>query len=444
MKIVTLTKKNKILKGEIRLPASKSISNRALIIKHLSRDQQKLINLSTSDDTQLMIQLLDKISNKQSSEQHTELNCKNAGTVIRFLTALLAITPGNWILTGSERMKERPLGILVDALIQLGAEINYLEKAGYPSIQIKGKPLKGAKIEIDGSVSSQFISALLLIAPKLEDGLHLSITSKISSLPYVKMTLKILKHFGINYTNKGNEIHIHQQDYECREFFIEPDWSAAGYWYEMVALADEADIVLKELYLNYPLTQNLKSGFKQDRQSLQGDAILPEIYKSFAVETKIVDQGIRLTKKGKSVSDFEFDFTNYPDLAQSVIVTCAALGINGTFIGLESLRIKETDRLKALQTELKKLGYRAKAVRNSSEGLHTENFEIRGWEPGEIKNLKSKIIDPSGDHRMAMAFAPLVCTNNCIQISNPQVVTKSYPDFWKDLNRLGLLSSFSK
>lgn len=436
MKIVTLTKENKILKGEISLPTSKSISNRALIIKHLSFDQQQLFNLSKSDDTQLMTKLLDLISNKQSTVQPIELNCHNAGTVIRFLTALTASTQGNWILTGSDRMKERPIGILVDALNQLGAEINYLEKEGYPPIEVKGKTLIGGSIKIDGSISSQFISALLLIALKLENGLHLTLTNKISSQPYIEMTLKMLKYFGINFKFAGNEIYIQQQNYKATEFLIEPDWSAAAYWYEMVALADEADIILRDLHYENLSTGALKPRITEVQSSLQGDAILPEIYKSFAVKTEILENGIRLTKKGKPVSEFEFDFTNYPDLAQSVVVTCAALGINGTFIGLESLRIKETDRLNALQAELQKLGYRTGIV-GSSE------FEVRSCKADSIENQKSKIVNTFDDHRMAMAFAPLSMIFNSIQIENPQVVSKSYPDFWEDLNRLGMITSFS-
>ncbi len=416
MEIVTLTKKNKILKGEISLPASKSISNRALIIKHLSHNQQQLNNLSKSDDTQLMIQLLDIISNKQSLVQPTELNCQNAGTVIRFLTAILAITTKNWILTGTDRMKERPIGILVETLSQLGAEINYLEKKGFPPLEIKGKVLKGGPIKIDGSVSSQFISALLLIAPKIENGLRLTLTNKISSRPYVEMTLNLLKHFGINYTFEGNEIFIQQQDYKAGEIKIETDWSAAAYWYEMVAFTKEVDVILKGLH----------------KESLQGDSVLAEIYKNFGVKTEFLSEGIKLTKSTRLVKQFDFDFTNYPDLAQPVIVTCAALGINGTFTGLESLRIKETDRLNALQAELKKLGFKTELVRGSE-------FRVRSFMPGKIKNQKSKIVNTFDDHRMAMAFAPLAMIFDILQIENPQVVSKSYPEFWESLQKFGFL-----
>lgn len=437
MKIVTLTKKNTILKGEIDLPASKSISNRALIINHLIEGQLQLQNLSGADDTQLMIKLLETISNTKSSKFPTTLNCENAGTVLRFLTALLAITPGNWIITGSERMKERPIGILVDTLVELGAEINYLGKAGFPPLEVKGKRLQGGNINIDGSISSQFISALLLIAPYLENGLFLTLTNKIGSRPYIEMTLGILNYFGINYTFEGNKIHVQQQDYKAKELRIESDWSAAAFWYEMVAFADEADIVLKDLYPKYPSTLTLNSSLTENRYSLQGDAILPEIYKSFAVKTEFLDHGIRLTKKGKSVSEIKLDFTNYPDLAQSVIVTCAGLGIKGAFTGLKSLRLKETDRLKALQIELQKWGIKTNIIRSSG-------FEVRSYIPDSIKNQKSKIVHTYGDHRMAMAFAPLAMVFEHVQIEDPDVVSKSYPNFWRDLNKVDILTSFCK
>ena len=439
MKIVTLTKKNKILKGEINLPASKSISNRALIINYLTQNQIQLHNLSISDDTQLMIRLLDIVTKSQSPEFPVELNCKNAGTVLRFVTALLANTPGNRILTGTDRMKDRPIGILVDALLQLGADINYLDKNEFPPLEIKGKSLSGGKIKIDGSVSSQFISALLLIAPVLEKGLQLTLTNKISSRPYIEMTLGLLNHFGINYTFEGNEIKILHQNFAANDLLIEPDWSAAAYWYEMAAFAEEADILLKDFNLS---TLTLKSGLRErtglkenglteSHKSLQGDSILPELYQVFGVNTEILDQGIRLTKKGKPVSQFDFDFTNHPDLAQSVIVTCAGLGIKGTFTGLETLRIKETNRLEALKSELDKLGVECRVI--SSSG-----FQVSGY-----ATHHSPIINTYKDHRMAMAFAPLVMILASIQIENPQVVSKSYPGFWNDLIKVKVDTSFS-
>ncbi len=448
MEVVALTKKNKILKGEINLPASKSICNRALIINYLTNNQLEIHNISQADDTQLLTRLLSIISTTKSSDITTELDCENAGTVIRFLTALLVNKSGDWILTGSDRMKDRPIGILVESLVQLGAEINYLGKIGFPPLQIKGKSIAGGNIKIDGSVSSQFISALLLIAPKLKNGLHLSLSNKISSRPYIEMTLDLLKYFGINYTFNGNEIHIKEQQFKGRELFVEPDWSAAAYWYEMVAFADEADVLLKNLCPGDTLNPTLKSGLTKYNKSIQGDSILSEIYQSFGVNTEITEQGIRLTKKDKPVSQFEFDFTSHPDLAQSIIVTCAALGIKGTFTGLESLRIKETDRLQALQTQLQKLGFKTEIVQSSSEGMPTEKFEVQSYKPDLIKNSQSipiamRIVETFQDHRMAMAFAPLVIIFDDIQIENPAVVSKSYPEYWGDLNKVKIHTSFN-
>jgi len=439
MKIVTLANKNKILKGEINLPASKSISNRALIINHLTQGKLQFRNLSKSDDTQLMISLLAEITTiSQSNEYPKELHCENAGTVLRFLTALLANSPGNWILTGSGRMKERPVGILVRALIQLGAEINYLENDGFPPLQITGKQLKGGNIKIDGSVSSQFVSALLLIAPVLEEGLQLTLTGKISSGPYIEMTLGLLKHYGINFTLKGNKINIGRQNFAANDLLIEPDWSAAAYWYEMAAFADEADIILKDLKFTSSSAPTLKSGHTESCKNLQGDSILPELYQLFGVNTEILDLGIRLTKRGRPVSYFEFDFTDHPDLAQPVIVTCAALGIKGTFTGLESLKIKETDRLNALALELEKSGVKCFVTSDS-------RFQISGSVSNKlnITNQISQIINTYGDHRMAMAFAPLAMILDSIQIENPGVVSKSYPGFWNDLHKVNINLSFS-
>ena len=328
MNQITIQKTNSILEGEILLPASKSISNRALIINYLSGKKLRLNNLSQADDTQLMIVLLKIIEENKGSYLPTTIDCRDAGTTLRFITALLALTPGKWLITGSDRMKDRPIGILVESLKKLGANIEYQGKDGFPPLLIKGKKLKGRELEIDGSVSSQFISALLLIAPSVPGGLCLKLKGKISSLPYIEMTLNLLNQFGISTAFIDNTITIEQQDYKSGELTIEADWTSASYWYEMVALASEANLFLKGL----------------NKESLQGDAILPEIFNHFGVQTEFLGDGIKLTKTKKIVSDFTFDFTDYPDLAQTVIVTCAGLNIPGKFTGLESLRIKETDR----------------------------------------------------------------------------------------------------
>jgi 3-phosphoshikimate 1-carboxyvinyltransferase len=412
--LITINTKSKILKGEIILPASKSISNRALIIQYLSGNKLKLHNLSDADDTQLMIHLLNKIDKGKGSSIPISIDCGNAGTTFRFLTALLAITPGKWQIAGSDRMKERPVGILVESLKKLDANIEYQGKIGYPPLLIQGLELRGGKIEIDGSVSSQFISALLLIGPSISHRIVIKIKGKISSLPYIEMTLKLLNKFGISTTFDENVITVGQQDYSPGELIIESDWTSASYWYEMAAFASEVNLLLIGL----------------QKESLQGDGILPEIFNHFGVETEFLAEGIKLTKSSKIVSEFKFDFTPCPDLAQAVIVTCAGLKIPGKFTGLESLRIKETERITALQSELNKLGYKIDMAGNSELKIRISESKTQNPEP----------VKTYGDHRMAMAFAPLALILGSVQIENPEVVSKSYPGFWEDLKETGTFS----
>jgi 3-phosphoshikimate 1-carboxyvinyltransferase len=400
------------LVGEIHLPASKSLSNRALIINHLCGKRIKINNLSNADDTALMVHLLTKIEECKGSIEPVLIDCYNAGTVARFLTALLAITPRKWIITGSDRMKERPIGILAESLIKLGANIQYQEINGFLPLLIEGTTLEGRVLEINGNVSSQFITALLLIAPTILNGLNLRINGKISSFPYIEMTIKLLNSFGIATSLADNTIRIGQQDYSRGEFNVEPDWTSASYWYEMAALASEVNLSLIGL----------------SKASLQGDSILPFIFNHFGVNTEFLSDGIRLFKSGNTASEFTFDFTNYPDLAQAVIVTCAGLNIQGRFTGLESLRLKETDRLTALQNELIKLGFKIDIVGKSELKIQNSEFRTRNLEP----------IQTYGDHRMAMALAPLVYRLGSVQIENPSVVSKSYPEFWNDLKMAGL------
>ncbi len=420
MNQITIQKTNSKLEGEIFLPASKSISNRALIIHYLSGKKLRLHNLSQADDTQLMIVLLKIIEENKGAYQPTTIDCQDAGTTLRFITALLAITPGKWLITGSDRMKERPIGILAESLKKLGANIEYQGKNGFPPLLIEGKKLNGRELEIDGSVSSQFISSLLLIAPSLSGGLCLKLKHKISSLPYIEMTLKLLNQFGISTTFNVNTITVGQQDYKPGELTIETDWTSASYWYEMAVLASDVNLFLKGL----------------KKESLQGDAILSEIFNHFGVKTEFLADGIRLAKSGKVVSEFTFDFTHCPDLAQAVIITCAGLNIPGKFTGLESLRIKETDRLIALQNELHKLGFKID-IKGISE-LRTRN--LPRWQAGSKPGTQNtEPVKTYGDHRMAMAFAPLALVLGFIQIENPEVVSKSYPGFWEDLKKAGLI-----
>ena len=388
---ITLSPQTKIFKGEITLTSSKSESNRALIIQALCEGNFEIDNLSISDDTVVLQKLLN------SSEK--ELNVKLAGTVMRFLTAFLAIKKEEVFLTGEPRMKQRPIKVLVDVLIGLGAEIEYLEKEGYPPIKITGKELEGGKISIDGSVSSQYISAMLMIAPKLKNGLQLEFKGEIISKPYINMTIEMMRYFCVEANWVGNSVVVEAGKYKAKYFKIEADWSAASYWYSFVALAKEADITL------YGLRE----------ESLQGDAVVCEIYKKFGVETEFIENGIRLTKKSEfriQNSELKIDFINFPDIAQTVAVTCAALNVEAKLTGLKTLRIKETDRIIALQTELNNLGFNVEVDGDDIivNHLSQECFSLSGV---EVKTYN--------DHRMAMAFAPLALLGEII-IENENVV----------------------
>ncbi len=387
----------------IYLPTSKSESNRALILAALTHGGATLKNLSEARDTQTMQRLLasgDKI-----------LDVLDAGTTMRFLIAWAALTGKNKILTGTPRMKERPVKILVDALRSLGAKIDYLEKEGYPPVETKGFPGQMADhIRIRGDVSSQYISALLMLAPTLPLGLKITITGKTGSKPYIDMTLRLMRKFGAK-TGwiSGNEIEVKHGPYKSIGHTIEPDWSGASYWYSMLALAKEGEV-------NLP-------GLLED--SLQGDSAIARIMEPLGVRTEYTAEGIRLNKKERK-QKIEVDFSGHPDLAQTIAVVCAGTGVPGTFTGLESLRIKETDRISALQAELAKTG-----------AVLSEPVPGR-WlltPPGKMPDgpLRFATYD---DHRMAMAFAPLAMLF-AIEIESPEVVNKSYPGFWSDMEKAG-------
>ncbi|MFH1319454.1 MAG: 3-phosphoshikimate 1-carboxyvinyltransferase [Bacteroidota bacterium] len=410
-----ISKPTKELKGKITLPSSKSISNRVLIIRALCKEGFEISNLSDAEDTKVLQQLL--------TSTESVLDVGAAGTAMRFLTAYLSIKQGTWILTGSERMKERPVSILVDALRQLGAEIEYLGKEGYPPLKIKGASLSGQEVEIDGSLSSQYISALLLIAPVLPNGLSIKITSPpdnrqgiIASKPYIKMTLKIMKHFGVLCSWHDDTIMVEHGGYFTsvpneKDYIIEGDWSSASYWYAMVSLADEADLIIT----------NIK------KETIQGDAIVARIFTHFGVQTEYLDNGIRLYK-GKPVAEqFGFDFSDCPDLAQTVIVVSSVLGISGIFGGLESLRIKETDRITALKNELDKISVKVKEFNKGGIII----------KPNPKSQTPNTEFHTYNDHRMAMAFAPVAIKYGEIKIKDPGVVNKSYPRFWEDLRSVG-------
>ena len=334
-----------------------------------------------------------------------------AGTAMRFLTAFYSVKDSEHTLTGSARMKQRPIGILVDALRTLGADIQYLEKEGFPPLKIKG-PLsqKTKEVRIKGNISSQYISALLLIAPKVEQGLNLVIEGELTSKPYVEMTLAMMEQEGIKHNWKGNVITIENQSFNKVVINVEPDWSAASYWYAIAALSEDAQLFLPGL-----------NGY-----SLQGDSIITEIMANFGISSQFKDGGVYIFKEAKKIERKIFDFKECPDLAQTVIVCCAALGHEATFTGLETLKIKETDRVNALQTELLKIGVKL-IEKNQTYKLDCSGLDLN-------KRVKIATYD---DHRMAMAFAPLALVMPELEIEDHLVVEKSYPDFWKHLGIAG-------
>ncbi len=398
---LALSHPNPKLAGEIALPSSKSESNRALIIQALGGNKIQLENLSSARDTQTMIRLL-------KSDDET-LDVLDAGTTMRFLTAFCTASNRKTILTGTERMKQRPIGILVDALREIGVAISYLEKEGFPPIQIEKFEQKATKVSIRGDVSSQYISALLLIAPKLPSGLKLELLGEVGSKPYIRMTLSLMERFGVSHTWEGNLISIDNANYKAGDYRIESDWSGASYWYSLIALAK-------------PASEIRLIGLRKD--SLQGDKAIVEIGEMLGVSTEFVSDGVILRQK-ESENSFEFDFTNCPDLAQTVSAICAAKQIPAKLTGLKSLRIKETDRIDAIRNELEKFGAEIKVVGDDELHIQSPNFKV-----------ENQTVETYEDHRMAMAFAPLALLGK-IQLEEPKVVVKSYPSYWDDLEKIG-------
>ncbi len=388
--------------GNVRsLPSSKSLSNRALIINALTQHNGTLENLSSARDTQLMESLL-------HSSDHV-IDAMDAGTTMRFLTAYLSVTGRSKLLTGSARMKERPINLLVDALRKLGVTIDYKEKEGFPPIETKGFSRQLTdKIKIRGDVSSQFISALMMVAPALPQGLTIELEGKVGSWPYLTMTAELMGLFGIKPQMSGERIQIQAGNYMPAFYRVEPDWSAASYWYAFTALAATADILLPQV----------------ESFALQGDRVIVDIMKKLGVTSDFQKDGLRLTKSNPETNVLVVDFSNCPDLAQTILPVCAAKNIFGEFTGLESLRIKETDRIAALQIELAKIG--AAFVENGNQ-----------WKliPGKLPTAKP-VFKTYHDHRMAMGFAPLATLMN-LSIEAPDVVRKSYPTFWDDMKGVG-------
>lgn len=387
-------------KTSVQLPASKSICNRALILNALSYSPYEIQNLSDCDDTDVMVKALN------SNDSHFDV--KAAGTAMRFLTAFLSKVVGEWTITGTERMKNRPIRILVDALNAVGAKIEYLEKEGFPPLRIMGSALQGGEISLDGGVSSQYISALLMIAPLMEKGLTLHLQGKVISKPYIHLTLQLMKQYGVESEWVGSTIKVAPQSYRPLPYTVESDWSAASYWYEMMALSQQAEIELKGLF----------------KESLQGDAAGAKLFAQLGVATDYKAGGVVLRKNGNVCQKLIYDFVNEPDLAQTFVTTCAFMNIPFRFTGLQSLKIKETDRIEALKCELRKLGY----------VLTDTNGSILEWNGERCEPEAHPVITTYEDHRMAMAFAPAsLVRKEGIEIAHPEVVSKSYPHFWENL-----------
>jgi 3-phosphoshikimate 1-carboxyvinyltransferase len=389
---------------EAGLPASKSIANRALVIAALCGADKYLNNLSDCDDTQAVIRAL--------SSLEEEKNIGAAGTAMRFLTAYYAISSESVVMTGTQRMKNRPISILVEALKSMGADINYIEKEGFPPLQINGKKLKGGELHVQGDVSSQYLSAILMIAPYTTEGVKLVIEGDLVSRPYLQMTLSIMKDFGVSYTWDENVIEIKPSEYCTREFTIENDWSAASYWYSVVALSENKSIKLKYLL----------------PESLQGDSKLVELYKPLGVETEFVEDGVVLTKNNAVVlpSIYDISLKEQPDLAQTLVVSCLLMNIPFKFSGLENLKIKETDRIQALINECKTLSF---VVKELASG-------VLSWDGEKCAPADEIVIKTYEDHRMAMAFAPAVIQFGSMIIDEPDVVSKSYPSFWQEFQKV--------
>ncbi len=401
---------SKNIKGTVQLTGSKSESNRALIIQALSKGLVKVENLSEAADTVTLNAAL-TLASSASSSGETLIDIGPAGTAMRFLTSYLNLIKGNFILTGTERMQLRPIGILVDALKDLGADIHYQKKSGFPPLKIEGGMIQGKeKISIQGNVSSQYISSLLLIAANLKKGLTIDIQGELTSRPYVTMTLDMLKECGIDYTFTEKQIHIAKQDYQDTTIYVEPDWSAASYWYAIVALSENGHIVLP--------------GLKE--HSLQGDMAIVEIMSHFGVSSSFEQDGLHLRKITRDSEKTYFDFKECPDLAQTVVVVASVLKKDVTFTGLETLKIKETDRILALQTEIAKFG--AQLVEEQQD-YHLKTSAV--FTPQTVT------FGTYEDHRMAMAFAPLAMVFPEVIIEEPMVVEKSYPEFWKHLKEQG-------
>lgn len=390
--------------AELILPTSKSLSNRALIIQSLCPQQFQIDRLSDAEDTEILKNIL--------RQPQTVYDVNAAGTSMRFLVSLLSVTSGHFTLTGSARMKERPIGKLVEALRELGADIEYLEKEGFPPLKIRGNKLDGGKLSIDGSISSQFISSLLLIAPCLTHGLELEISGKMVSAPYVDMTLSLMEYFGVRHSRNGQKIIIAPQNYQPRNYVVEADWSAAGFWYGHIANTKPgSSIRFPNLSLN----------------SMQGDKKTAHYFTLLGVDTKESNLGITIEKTDRPIAVVEIDLINEPDLFPAFAFACATAKVKARFTGLDTLNLKESKRIEAIKTELEKTGALVKATQHS--------FELCDFNPWP----SSILFNTYDDHRLAMAASIFAQSGVPTTVENAQVVAKSYPAFWEDLQSSAII-----
>jgi len=413
MQNVQISIGSKKIKTRVSLPASKSLSNRLLIIRALCEDGFDIENLSDADDTKILGQCIENINDYHVFDVH------DAGTALRFLTAVFAITHGNRMLTGTPRLLERPVGPLVDALNRLGAKIHYPDKKGFPPLVINGSEIRGGKISVDAGMSSQFISALLLIAPTLPEGLEILLKNAVASAPYIRMTLGLMNYFGVNTEWNDDLIKIKPQKYKAKNYIVEADWSAAAFWYEIASLAEDAEIELTGL----------------NGHSLQGDAVVADVFSKLGVRTTILPNSIKLTKCPVETGLLELDFFENPDMFPAVIATCAALGVSCRFTGLQNLAIKESDRVTAMVTELEKFG--CHFSRDAAGNIVSEKSN-------QPKIAQSVNCNSYNDHRIAMALAPLSLKGFAINIDNASCVAKSYPAYFEDIKNAGFDSCFSE
>lgn len=410
MKITSLSK---TINYEAELPGSKSLSNRALMIAAYSGTPFRINNLSIADDTQMLVRNLEYIKNCVNTSMPLIVDCGNAGTVFRFLLTYLATTPGNWMLTGTVRMKSRPIAGLVDSLRALGAEIYYTEENGFPPVRIVGQKLKGGKASVSMQQSSQFASSLLMAGPIWPKGLDLDLTEGLNSVPYLEMTIRTMEQCGAKVMVAGRKISVLPVAYKPHILTIEPDWSSAAFWYEIVALSQNAEVLLKGLHAD----------------SMQGDSRAVVMFSGLGVKTEKVSGGLLLRPSGEVEERQFFDLHDHPDMLPSLLVTCAGLGLNATFTGLDNLQYKESNRTASLARELVRIGMDFNKVNEST------------WQLKPLAGIAAQTDSPTfnvyADHRLAMAFAPLVLKIGTLHIDDHQCVEKSYPAYWKQLEQTG-------